>query len=142
MKNYLPQMSKLHSAKLSTWRTPRYKKNAMNTAQIQNPRGGRRSPGRTINKCRRAKARDQERVPRTKPPIPGKYDCVTNGVPQKPLGTAAQLWCTQSLPCLHIKKPCKPDFGPGTSALRFYRVEDGWATTPLFQVSHQSRCSE
>ena len=41
---------KLHSANLSTWRTPRNSENAAKTAQIQNPRGNRRSPGRTINK--------------------------------------------------------------------------------------------
>ena len=74
----------------------------------------------------KAKARHRRR--------PRKNNCVNHRqtAAKWALGTAAQflVHAVPSLPT-HVR-PCTPDFGPGTSALRSYRVEVGWATAPLF----------
>ena len=84
----------------------------------------------------RSEARDQRGGPRTEP-ASEKKNRITND-PRRIRTWSCSTTLARAVPSLSTqKRPCTPDFGPGTSALRSYRVEVGWATAPLFSTASE-----
>ena len=87
--------------------------------------------GRTRPQAEEQRAENREDVDVRYPQATRKSNCVSHQsrITTRVCSTTLVL-ATPSL-STHIR-PCTPEFGPGTSALRSYRVEVGWATAPLF----------
>ena len=108
-------------------------------AKGQRPAGRRRrnpNKRRTRPQAEEQRAENREDVDVRYPQAPWKNNCVSHQCRIRTRDYCTTLVHADPSLSTHVR-PCTPAFGPGTSALRTYRVEVGWATAPLFSTASE-----